>query len=135
MKGRHSALSACALAITLAVMAATIGAYPHEPAKSDAKPMSAEQGDHSKMNGTKDMGGMKPKDGMLVTGNVDFDFAANMRTHHQMALDMAQAQLKNGKDANMQKMAKKIIAAQTREIAELDQWLAAHKSSAPMKDE
>ncbi|EIT67763.1 MULTISPECIES: DUF305 domain-containing protein [Hydrocarboniphaga] len=77
--------------------------------------------------GMKDMGGMKHMDGMSMTGDADYDFAANMRKHHQMAVDMSEAQLKKGKDADMLKMAKSIIVAQKKEIAELDRWLAAHK--------
>jgi uncharacterized protein (DUF305 family) len=76
--------------------------------------------DHSKM-------GMKHMDGMSMTGDTDYDFAANMRMHHQMAVDMSEAELKNGENPEMLQMAKSIIAAQKKEIAELDRWLAAHK--------
>ena len=64
---------------------------------------------------------------MSNTGNADHDFAANMRMHHQMAVDMSQAELKNGKDPKMLAMAGDIIAAQKKEIAQLDEWLVAHK--------
>lgn len=66
-----------------------------------------------------------PHAGMSMTGDVDYDFAVNMRKHHQMALTMAEAQLKNGKNAMLRDMATKIIAAQKKEIAELDRWIAA----------
>lgn len=52
--------------------------------------------------------------------------------HHQMALPMAQAELKNGKDPKMLQSAKDITDGQTKEIAAFDQWLVAHKPSAPM---
>ena len=91
-------------------------------AAADAKAAEGKCGE-----GMKDMGGMKHMDGMSMTGDADYDFAANMRKHHQMAVDMSEAQLKKGKDADMLKMAKSIIAAQKKEIAELDRWLAAHK--------
>ena len=68
---------------------------------------------------------MKTKQGISMTGDVDYDFAVNMRTHHQMALNMSQAQLKNGKDASIH-FANKIIAAQRKEIRVLDHWIAAH---------
>lgn len=48
--------------------------------------------------------------GMKMTGNADADFAMMMRMHHQGAIDMAEAQLRSGKDPEMLKMAKKIIA-------------------------
>ena len=45
---------------------------------------------------------------MSMTGDADYDFAVNMRKHHQMALDMAQKELKNGKDVQMKQMANAI---------------------------
>jgi len=66
---------------------------------------------------------------MKMTGDHDHDFAMMMRSHHQAGLDMAKAQLKNGKDRQMQEMAKKIVSDQTKEIRKLDQWLAKHQAS------
>ena len=56
------------------------------------------------------------------------------RSHHQTALDMAQAQLKSGKSPKLRTLATNIIAAQKKEIAILDAWLAATKKpvSKPM---
>lgn len=59
-----------------------------------------------------------------MTGNPDVDFALMMREHHKGALSMAEAELKNGKDAGMRQMAKSIIAAQKKEIAQFDAFLA-----------
>lgn len=61
---------------------------------------------------------------MKSTGNADMDFAMMMRVHHQGAIIMAEAQLKDGKDPKMKKMAKNIIAAQKKEIAVFDKFLA-----------
>ncbi|ABM39808.1 protein of unknown function DUF305 (plasmid) [Polaromonas naphthalenivorans CJ2] len=61
---------------------------------------------------------------MQMTGNVDVDFAMMMRIHHLGAIDMAQAELKDGKAPEMRKMAQNIIAAQKKEIAQLDKFLA-----------
>ena len=61
---------------------------------------------------------------MKMTGNADVDFAMMMRVHHQGAIDMAQAELRDGKDAQMRKLATSIIAAQKKEIAQLDKFLA-----------
>ena len=63
---------------------------------------------------------------MSMTGNPDVDFAMMMRMHHQGAIDMAQAELKNGKEPQMRKIAQGIIAAQKKEIAQFDQFLAKH---------
>lgn len=67
---------------------------------------------------------------MQMSGNHDHDFAMMMRSHHQAGVDMAKAQLKNGKDPQMQAMAKKIIADQAKEIKKFDQWLAKHPAPA-----
>ncbi len=66
---------------------------------------------------------------MKMTGNTDVDFAMMMRIHHLGAIDMAEAELRNGKDLQMKKMAKSIIAAQKKEIATFDRFLA--KQSQP----
>ena len=60
---------------------------------------------------------------MKMTGNADVDFAMMMRVHHQGAIDMAEVELRDGKDAQMRKLAKNIIAAQKKEIAQLDKFL------------
>lgn len=54
-----------------------------------------------------------------MNGNVDHDFASMMAQHHQQAIDMAQAYLKEGKDAAMRTLANNIIRQQTKEIAQL----------------
>ena len=60
---------------------------------------------------------------MKMSGNADVDFAMMMRMHHQGAIHMAQAELQDGKSPEMRKMAGKIIAAQKKEIAQLDRFL------------
>lgn len=72
----------------------------------------------------KGMDGMKS---MPMTGDTDKDFASMMKMHHQQALEMARMELANGKSAEMKAMARKIIAAQQKEIAQFDKWLASHK--------
>jgi uncharacterized protein (DUF305 family) len=61
---------------------------------------------------------------MQLTGNQDVDFARMMRIHHQGAIDMAEPELRSGKAPAMRKMAKDIIAAQKKEIAQIDKFLA-----------
>ena len=61
---------------------------------------------------------------MKMSGNADVDFAMMMRIHHLGAIDMAQAELRDGKDAQMRRMAKSIIAAQKKEVAQFDKFLA-----------
>ncbi len=73
------------------------------------------------------MGMMKSMEAMKMTGDADRDFAMMMKVHHQGAIDMAQMELRNGKDAKMRAMAKKIIEDQQKEIKEFDQWLGKSK--------
>lgn len=63
---------------------------------------------------------------MTMSGNPDLDFARMMRIHHIGALDMANAQLKEGKDPKMLKLAREIVVAQKKEIAFMDKFIAAH---------
>lgn len=66
---------------------------------------------------------------MQMTGDPDHNFAMMMRAHHQAGVDMANAELKNGKDKQMLQAAKKVVADQTKEIKKLDQWMEKHKAS------
>jgi uncharacterized protein (DUF305 family) len=73
------------------------------------------------------MGGMQAMQNMRSTGNVDRDFAAMMKIHHQGAVTMAEAELKSGKDPQMRAMAEGIIDAQKKEIRQFDDWLSKAK--------
>ena len=51
------------------------------------------------------------------SGNVDTDFVAMMAPHHQGAIEMAQAELRYGKNESLRRMAQEIIVTQLQEIA------------------
>lgn len=71
--------------------------------------------------------GMDKMQKMQMSGDQDKDFAMMMKIHHQQAVEMAQMELASGKSPAMKSMAKQIIAAQQKEIAQFDQWLAKQK--------
>lgn len=73
------------------------------------------------------MTGMDAMQKMPMSGDTDKDFATMMKIHHQQALNMAEIEIKNGKSPEMKAMAKQIIEAQKKEIAQFDQWLAKQK--------
>lgn len=62
-----------------------------------------------------------------MTGNPDRDFVSMMVPHHQGAIDMAQVELRYGKDTILRRMAEDIVAAQQKEIAEMRRWQAKHR--------
>lgn len=61
---------------------------------------------------------------MPMTGKPDVDFAAMMREHHKHGIEMAQWQIDHGSDPRMKDMARKMIAEQKKDVAELDRFLA-----------
>ena len=91
-------------------------------------PMAEESHMGTSMDMSHSMDSMDEKmKSMPMSGDVDYDFAMMMRIHHQGALDMAKSELDHGKNPEMRAMAKKIIAAQKKEIAQFDKWIAKHK--------
>ncbi|MEJ8855908.1 DUF305 domain-containing protein [Variovorax robiniae] len=73
------------------------------------------------------MAGMDMMQKMPMSGDTDKDFAMMMKMHHEQAVQMAQAELEAGKSQQMKAMARKIISAQKKEIAEFERWLAKSK--------
>jgi hypothetical protein len=61
----------------------------------------------------------KMMSGMVIqpTGDVDRDFVAMMAPHHQGAIEMAQAVLRNGHNEQIRRLAQEIIVTQQQEIA------------------
>jgi len=61
-----------------------------------------------------------------MTGNADQDFVAGMLPHHGGAVDMAKVELEYGKDPELLRLAREIIAAQEKEIALMQAWQKKH---------
>jgi len=61
----------------------------------------------------------KMMDAMTIkpSGDVDADFVAMMVPHHQGAIDMAQAELRYGRNEQLRRIAQEIIVEQQQEIA------------------
>ena len=57
------------------------------------------------------------------TGDPDRDFATMMIPHHQGAVEMAEAELRFGKDERLRRLAQGIIVEQRQEIAVMRQVL------------
>ncbi len=60
------------------------------------------------------------------SGDPDRDFVTGMLPHHQGAIDMARIELQYGHDPAMKKVARDIIASQSREQAVFRRWLRQH---------
>ena len=115
-----AALVIAALSTSSALYAADKSEQGHESSKKGGMSGGSMEMHKSMMKGMKEMQGMKP------SGNMDHDFAMMMRHHHAQALEMAQHELKHGKDQKMRDMAQKIMDSQKKEIAEFDEWLKAN---------
>jgi uncharacterized protein (DUF305 family) len=61
------------------------------------------------------------------TGDADRDFVVMMLPHHQGAVDMAQVELQYGKDPELLALARAVVDSQSKEIAQMDDWLAKHR--------
>ncbi|WP_321895894.1 DUF305 domain-containing protein [Paraburkholderia heleia] len=80
-----------------------------------AGPVAEPEATYLKQN---DVAMTKMMNGMTVdpTGDVDQDFVAMMVPHHQGAIDMAQAELRYGKNEQLRRIAQEIIVEQQQEI-------------------
>lgn len=54
---------------------------------------------------------------IMPTGNIDRDFVAMMVPHHQCAIDMAQTELRLGRNAQVRRIAQEIIVDQIQQIS------------------
>jgi len=97
----------------------------HGMATAESKPMEhqipMDEGHAALMAGMEAMNRDMMVGGMAA--DIDVAFVCAMIPHHQGAISMARAQLKYGKDDWAKDLARKIIAAQEQEIADMTKWL------------
>jgi len=60
------------------------------------------------------------------SGDVDADFVAMMVPHHQGAIDMAQAELRYGRNEQLRRLAQEIVVTQQEEIAAMRVAIGQH---------
>ena len=96
------------LVLTLAL---TLGSAAFARAQDAAEAPFLAENDAAMTKMMHDMAAVKP------TGDVDRDFVAMMIPHHQGAVDMAQSLLRYGRNEQLRRLAREIIATQQQEIA------------------
>jgi hypothetical protein len=83
---------------------------PEKPHAAPAAPSAVAHGHGAPMTGVKN-------------ADPDKAFVQGMIEHHRSGIEMAQVQLREGKDAQQRKLAQDIITTQQREIDEMTAWL------------
>jgi hypothetical protein len=123
-------------------MAAALVATVHAAPVSAPKPAMAAQGCVTPINleNQTDAQGayeeaMHAMHGPMMMGmkhpDADKAFVLGMIPHHQGALDMAQIQLKFGKDRQMRRLAFDILRTQHIEVIQMNRWLRDNKVTSP----
>ena len=118
----------CMVPVTALIMSSsfmTLANAETSTSSTSHEHMEKSAGSHDMMDSMKS--GMETMQNMEMSGDVDKDFAMMMKMHHQQALDMAKMEIAHGKSPELKAMAKKIMSAQKKEIAQFDKWLAKQK--------
>ncbi|MFM0200806.1 DUF305 domain-containing protein [Paraburkholderia fungorum] len=129
MKNLHTFRALCLFSgVAFAVAAAPV--YAQQSASMPGMDMSAsaDAGSSASTQAFKDVDEkmMQDMESPAYTGDADKDFVAHMIPHHRGAVEMAQVELKYGKDPELKRLARNIIQAQHEEIAFMQRWQAKH---------
>lgn len=105
-----------AVGSTLALLAIAATAYSRE---DNAKPAKAGSSELQKIM-------MQGMPSMAMSGDVNKDFATMMIAHHRQAISMADIEIRDGHNSELQAMAKKMKEQQKQEIADLERLAKVH---------
>jgi uncharacterized protein (DUF305 family) len=114
------------LAFAVAAMPAHAQHQGNMPGMDMSDSAQGASGDSTQAYKTADDRMMHDMNAPEYTGDADKDFVAHMIPHHQGAIEMAQVELKYGKDPELKRLAHNIIKAQHDEIAFMKRWQQKH---------
>jgi uncharacterized protein (DUF305 family) len=87
--------------------------------KTQASPRATQGAGSMELHAIMEEAGDMP---MPMSGDVDRDFAAMMRMHHQQGIRMVDVLLKHGKDPELKRLAQRMKDEQQKEIEELGRF-------------
>lgn len=127
-KHLHAVHALCLIGgVAFAIAAAPVSAQQHASMPGMDMSADADTGSGASTQAYKDADQKMMQDmSAAYTGDADKDFVAHMIPHHKGAVEMAQVELKYGKDPELKRLARNIIKAQHEEISFMQRWQAKH---------